>query len=173
MLDLQVGSKYPQYNVLNRLRPRESGRRNALPRSTANPRCREMRRTLSADARPFYPSGNNADANLQQLAPPGGSNDHLTPHQQQLGERLYFKVHSLRPNLASKITGMLLELSPSHLLVLLASEDALRAKVEEAADLVAHSSDMASEALLGEILLIAMIIRIILHLDDDKKFRKN
>jgi E3 ubiquitin-protein ligase EDD1 len=117
-----------------------------------------MRRTLSADARPFYPSGNNADANLQQLAPPGGSNDHLTPHQQQLGERLYFKVHALRPNLASKITGMLLELSPSHLLVLLASEDALRAKVEEAADLVAHSSDMASEALLGEFYFSFLLI---------------
>ncbi|XP_065335384.1 E3 ubiquitin-protein ligase UBR5 isoform X2 [Cloeon dipterum] len=145
----QVGSKYPQYNVLNRLRPRESGRRNALPRSTASPRCREMRRTLSADARPFYPSGgSSSDAQLQHLAPPGGSNDHLTPHQQQLGERLYYKVHGLRPHLASKVTGMLLELSPSHLLVLLASEDALRAKVEEAVELVANSSDMASEALL-------------------------
>ncbi|XP_059478559.1 E3 ubiquitin-protein ligase UBR5 isoform X3 [Neocloeon triangulifer] len=145
----QVGSKYPQYNVMNRLRPRESGRRNALPRSTASPRCREMRRTLSGDARPFYPSGSSSsDAQQQLLAPPGGSNDHLTPHQQQLGERLYYKVHAVRPHLASKITGMLLELSPSHLLVLLASEEALRAKVEEAVDLVANSSDMASEALL-------------------------
>jgi E3 ubiquitin-protein ligase EDD1 len=109
-----------------------------------------MRRTLSAEARPYYPTGNNADANIQQLAPPGGSNDHLTPHQQQLGERLYYKVHALRPHLASKITGMLLELTPSHLLVLLASDDALRTKVEEAADLLAHSSDLASEALLGQ-----------------------
>lgn len=40
---------------------------------------------------------------------------------------------------ASKITGMLLELSPAQLLLLLASEDSLRARVEEAMDLlIAH-----------------------------------
>lgn len=40
---------------------------------------------------------------------------------------------------ASKITGMLLELSPAQLLLLLASEDSLRARVEEAMELlIAH-----------------------------------
>lgn len=37
---------------------------------------------------------------------------------------------------ASKITGMLLELSPAQLLLLLASEDSLRARVEEAMELL-------------------------------------
>ena len=52
----------------------------------------------------------------------GGTNDHLSHHQQQLGERLYPRVHVLQPSLASKITGMLLELSPAQILMLLASE---------------------------------------------------
>lgn len=55
----------------------------------------------------------------------------------------------MRPALAEKITGMLLELSPAQLLMLLASEEALRQKVEEAFELIhSHSQDLASEALL-------------------------
>jgi len=55
-------------------------------------------------------------------------------------------VHALRPALAEKITGMLLELSPAQLLMLLASEDALRQKVDEAFELI-HSQDLTSEML--------------------------
>lgn len=52
--------------------------------------------------------------------------------------------------MAKKITGMLLELSPAQLLMLLASEDGLRRKVEEAVELIQGNNhqDMASEALL-------------------------
>jgi E3 ubiquitin-protein ligase EDD1 len=41
-------------------------------------------------------------------------------------------VAALRPTLAAKITGMLLELSPAQLLMLLASEDSLEQRVNEA-----------------------------------------
>ena len=41
-----------------------------------------------------------------------------------------------RPSLASKITGMLLELTPANLLLLLATEDSLRERVEEAVDII-------------------------------------
>ena len=58
---------------------------------------RHSSRNLSYDARPFYLHGE------------GGSYDHLSHHQQQLGERLFPQVQTLRPSLASKITGMLLE----------------------------------------------------------------
>lgn len=55
----------------------------------------------------------------------------------------------MQPALAAKITGMLLELSPAQLLMLLASEDALRQKVEEAFELIrSHSQESAREALL-------------------------
>lgn len=48
-------------------------------------------------------------------------------------------MQSLRPSLASKITGMLLELTPAQLLLLLASEDSLRQRVEEAVDIILAS----------------------------------
>ena len=54
----------------------------------------------------------------------GGTNDHLSHHQQQLGERLFPRVQVLQPSLAGKITGMLLEVSPAQILMLLASEGA-------------------------------------------------
>lgn len=60
------------------------------------------------------------------------------------------QVHSLHPTFAGKITGMLLELTPAQLLVLLASEDALRQKVREAMDLIVMHP---SEAILGMLLL--------------------
>ena len=61
----------------------------------------------------------------------------------------FCQVHSLRPTLAEKITGMLLELSPAQLLMLLASEEALRQKVDEAFELIhSHNQDLANEALM-------------------------
>ncbi|XP_054273224.1 E3 ubiquitin-protein ligase UBR5 isoform X2 [Macrosteles quadrilineatus] len=144
----QVGSRYGQYNVLQRLRSRErDSLRRQMPRSSSQ-RCREPRRSLSHEARAFNSTVAPADG------APGTSNnqpnnDHLSVHQQQLGDRLYPKVQALRPTFAGKITGMLLELSPAQLLMLLASEDALRQRVDEAMELiVAHGQDLASEALL-------------------------
>lgn len=83
---------------------------------------RDSRRTLNFDARPFHPDGEGSSSN----------NDHLSPHVIQLGERLYPRVVSLRPTLAAKITGMLLELTPAQLLMLLATEESLEQRVNEA-----------------------------------------
>ncbi|CEJ54170.1 Putative Polyadenylate-binding protein [Penicillium brasilianum] len=51
---------------------------------------------------------------------------------QMLGEALYPKIHAQQPELAGKITGMLLEMDNTELLGLLDDEEALRAKVDEA-----------------------------------------
>ncbi|XP_023764654.2 polyadenylate-binding protein 7 [Lactuca sativa] len=51
---------------------------------------------------------------------------------QMLGERLYPLVNQHKPDLAAKITGMLLEMDNSELLLLLESPESLAAKVEEA-----------------------------------------
>lgn len=129
-------------------------------------RCREPRRSLSYDARPFFPpgaEGTNTTSGGGSGGVGGGSsgggssgyNEHLTLHQQQLGDRLYPKVQLLRPTFASKITGMLLELTPAQLLMLLASEDALRQKVEEAMELIlSHGQELASEALIGKLQIV-------------------
>jgi polyadenylate-binding protein len=57
-----------------------------------------------------------------------------SPEQQKqlLGERLFPQVAALQPDLAGKITGMLLEMDNGELLLLLESHDALAAKVDEA-----------------------------------------
>ncbi|KAG0463524.1 hypothetical protein HPP92_019593 [Vanilla planifolia] len=57
----------------------------------------------------------------------------LPPQQKQiLGERLFPLVHKLKADQAAKITGMLLEMDNSELLLLLVSPESLARKVEEA-----------------------------------------
>jgi len=51
---------------------------------------------------------------------------------QMLGERLYPLIHSMHPDWAGKITGMLLEIDNAELLHMLESRESLRAKVDEA-----------------------------------------
>jgi len=58
-------------------------------------------------------------------APPG-------MQKQMLGEKLYPAVSRLQPELAGKITGMMLEMDNSELLMMLESEAQLRQKVDEA-----------------------------------------
>ncbi|BGP18619.1 hypothetical protein JCM10213_004168 [Rhodosporidiobolus nylandii] len=55
---------------------------------------------------------------------------------QMLGEALYPKIHTSQPELAGKITGMLLEMDSSELLYLLENDDALDAKIKEALDVL-------------------------------------
>ncbi|NWH82740.1 EPAB protein, partial [Piaya cayana] len=61
------------------------------------------------------------------------------------GERLYPLIHTIHPSLAGKITGMLLEIDNSELLLLLESPDSLHSKIEEAvAVLQAHQATETS-----------------------------
>ncbi|KAL1970656.1 hypothetical protein VTN77DRAFT_4300 [Rasamsonia byssochlamydoides] len=85
--------------------------------------------------------GQNAPApgvpGQQEAAPGGLTLQALTaapPAQQKqmIGEALYPKVQAMQPELAGKITGMLLEMDNAELLGLIDDEAALRAKVEEA-----------------------------------------
>uniref|UniRef100_A0A8C6J5A2 Polyadenylate-binding protein n=1 Tax=Melopsittacus undulatus TaxID=13146 RepID=A0A8C6J5A2_MELUD len=70
------------------------------------------------------------------------------PPQEQkemIGERLYPLIHAMHPTLAGKITGMLLEIDNSELLLLLESPDSLHSKIEEAvAVLQAHQATETS-----------------------------
>merc|ERR1719217_1967503 len=51
---------------------------------------------------------------------------------QMIGEKLYPAIAKFRPSEAGKITGMMLEMDNSELLMLLESEAQLRSKVDEA-----------------------------------------
>ncbi|GLT25780.1 hypothetical protein SLA2020_008890 [Shorea laevis] len=69
-----------------------------------------------------------------------------SPEQQKqiLGERLYPLVEKHQPDLVAKITGMLLEMDNSELLLLIESPEALAAKVGEAMDVLKLSKTKVS-----------------------------
>jgi len=63
---------------------------------------------------------------------PNNNPNSMMGTKQLLGERLYPAVARLQPELAGKITGMMLEMSPSEVMGMLENEAHLRQKVGEA-----------------------------------------
>ncbi|NXW26510.1 EPAB protein, partial [Phaetusa simplex] len=95
------------------------------------------------------PQVGEAAVHIQGQEPLTASMLAAAPPQEQkqmiAGERLYPLIHTLHPSLAGKITGMLLEIDNSELLLLLESPDSLRSKIEEAvAVLQAHQATETS-----------------------------
>ncbi|KAE8664167.1 Polyadenylate-binding protein 7 [Hibiscus syriacus] len=106
----------------------------------------------------YVPNGRARELNKGSDAAPGGSNSvsaltqgsemlssmlsAASPEQQKaiLGERLYPLVLKRQPDLVQKITGMLLEMDNSELLLLLESPESLAARVEEAMEVIKLSN---------------------------------
>lgn len=65
-----------------------------------------------------------------------------------LGERLFPLVQQLHFEFAGKITGMLLEMDNSELLLLLESPEALAAKAQEAVQVLRQHINASQDALL-------------------------
>jgi len=157
------------YSLFQKLKTKEKERQ----RSHRIRSVRSSRRSLSYDAPPFYPppglDPTGAAMSASSLPASGPSaisvaiegeegpsstipmpvNSEIPAPQRRLGERLYPKVHALHPSLAPKITGMILELTPAQLLLLLANEESLRQKVDEANNIImSHGRDISTEAIL-------------------------
>mmetsp|Transcript_16112 Transcript_16112/g.33083 ORF Transcript_16112/g.33083 Transcript_16112/m.33083 type:complete len:695 (-) Transcript_16112:141-2225(-) len=103
----------------------------------------QARNAGSVPPGPAQPSAQAA----QQIPPEGALTASAlasaTPEMQKnmIGERLYPLIHQSQPELAGKITGMLLEMDNSELLHLLESPEALKAKIDEAIQVLeAHQS---------------------------------
>merc|ERR1719225_1545196 len=87
---------------------------------------------MGAGARPTAPApgsigGPGAPLNAAALAAAAPS-----VQKQMIGEKLFPAIARYQPELAGKITGMMLEMDNSELLMLLESEQQLRHKVDEA-----------------------------------------
>jgi polyadenylate-binding protein len=74
--------------------------------------------------------------NREEVPPPASinnlSNMPQSQQKQMLGEAIYPKIQQIQPELAGKITGMLLEMDNSELVTLVDDDAALRSKVDEA-----------------------------------------
>jgi len=80
-------------------------------------------------------------AGQEPLTPAALANATPQEQKQMLGERLFPLIQGMQPELAGKITGMLLEIDNTELLHMLESRESLKAKVEEAiAVLQAHQA---------------------------------
>merc|ERR1719150_1171651 len=71
----------------------------------------------------------------------------VSEQKQMLGERLFARIQKTHPELAGKITGMLLEIENAELVHMLEAPDALHAKVDEAVTVLrAHQAREAVTA---------------------------
>merc|ERR1719359_1146161 len=71
------------------------------------------------------PAGGDMTASNLANAPPG-------LQKQMLGEKIFPLIARMQPEMAGKITGMMLEMDNSELLILLEAPDQLKQKVDEA-----------------------------------------
>merc|ERR1719401_435752 len=76
-------------------------------------------------SQPQAPQSGPLNASTLAAAPP-------SVQKQMIGEKLYPAIAKFQPEVAGKVTGMMLEMDNSELLMLLESEQQLKSKVEEA-----------------------------------------
>ncbi|KAK6345057.1 Protein phosphatase PP2A regulatory subunit B [Orbilia javanica] len=94
----------------------------------------QQRGPLGRGVGPSQGRGYHGDQTTQGSTPQLANLNNLPPQQQKqvLGEALYPRIHAINPQLAGKITGMLLEMDNNELLNLIKDDSALRNKVDEA-----------------------------------------
>merc|ERR1711918_320667 len=84
----------------------------------------QMGKPAAPQAQPQAAQG-NLNASVLAAAPPA-------VQKQMIGEKLYPAIAKYQPEMAGKVTGMMLEMDNSELLMLLESEQQLKAKIDEA-----------------------------------------
>merc|ERR1719181_1820527 len=85
-----------------------------------------------APQQPMPQGGGPLNASTLAAAPPA-------VQKQMIGEKLYPAIAKIQPDVAGKVTGMMLEMDNSELLMLLESEQQLRTKVNEALQVLSQT----------------------------------
>ncbi|OQR77876.1 E3 ubiquitin-protein ligase UBR5-like [Tropilaelaps mercedesae] len=133
----QTGNRTLQYSsvsdLIQRLKARDKDKESSSGRSgggSSRASAGPSGSMLRVDAPAFA---------MPTTSEPNQGNEQLSTHRKQLGARLYPRVQALRPLLAAKITGMLLEQSATQVILLLTSEETLKQRVDECVDLIASN----------------------------------
>ncbi|WCJ34409.1 Polyadenylate-binding protein [Euphorbia peplus] len=118
----------PPAQPLNPLKD-SSNQRAGQAKYVPNSRTREVSKGSSVSS-----TGTNSLGSVSQGSGLSSMLSAATPEEQKqiLGEQLYPLIQKHKPDLVAKITGMLLEMDNSELLLLLESPESLAAKVDEA-----------------------------------------
>ena len=116
----------PNMNVGQLQQPQQQGQ---VQQQQVPPQQRQQQQQAQAKQQ------QSSDSNLLSIL----SNAPKEEHRNILGERLYPRIQQHNPNLAGKITGMLLELDTAEVINLLSDAPALSAKIEEAVQLLKQS----------------------------------
>merc|ERR1719473_1618800 len=98
------------------------------------PQQRPMGGVPGMGQRPMVMPGMGQQAPQNSGAPNPSSLANAPPgmQKQMLGEKIFPMISRIHPEMAGKITGMMLEMDNSELLMLIESPDQLKAKVDEA-----------------------------------------
>merc|ERR1719329_1295474 len=89
------------------------------------PQQQQLQQQQAAQQQPAPAPGGTLNAAALANAPPA-------VQKQMIGEKLYPAIAKYHPDMAGKITGMMLEMDNSELLIMLESDQQLRHKVDEA-----------------------------------------
>ncbi|ESN90470.1 hypothetical protein HELRODRAFT_71154 [Helobdella robusta] len=130
-------------DLLQRLKSREKERR----------RLQQHQQNNQLNIGSQLNNSNDISQSTSDNSDQAGGNDSLSSQKKQLGEKLYPRIYALQPNLASKITGMLMDMGSSYLLNLLASDEQLKQRVSEIMEVIANQSreSAANDSLDGDI----------------------
>lgn len=130
--------------------------RGGQPNIKFNPQARNQGQAALPTAAASIPQQDGAPQQPEAGVPPPVAHEPLTAaalasatpdvQKNMIGERLYPLIHHSQPDLAGKITGMLLEMDNSELLHLLESPDALNHKITEALQVLeAHNQNTSTD----------------------------
>lgn len=140
---VRPGTQYQTVpGAMNQQIPRARGVRNVAPRPVVQQQAQAMRMpVMPQQPQQARPANAPPAQGVEPINPSALASASPQDQKQMLGERLFPLIQQTHPELAGKITGMLLEIDNTELLHMLESREALSAKVEEAVSVLrAHNA---------------------------------